>query len=62
MDALNIPVLLLIALCLAAFRLIMHFGELRPKGDGLPPPDLRRCERRGSAEYFIRASRGTTRD
>jgi hypothetical protein len=62
MDVLNIPVLLLIALCIAALRLIIHFGELQVKGDGLPPPDLRRCERRGSAEYFIRASRGTTRD
>jgi len=62
MAALNIPVLLLIALCFAAFKLIMHFGELRPQGDGLPPPDLRRCERNGSTEYFIRANRGTTRD
>jgi hypothetical protein len=34
----------------------MMFGP----DDILPKPDLRRCERNGSVEYFIRASRGVT--
>jgi hypothetical protein len=62
MDSINIPLLLLMILCIALFKLVMHFGELRPKEDGLPSPDLRSCERNGSVEYFIRASRGATRD
>jgi hypothetical protein len=62
MDSINIPILVLIVALIGVVKLLVSVGGLRFKTDNLPAPDLRRCERNGSAEYFIRASRGINRE
>jgi len=50
------------ALALVACWVADHWPRRwRRQDSALPAPDLRRVERAGSVEYFIRASRGVTK-
>lgn len=61
MKALSVPFIFILAALLGLLELIVRYRSM-PRSEMLPPPDLRRVERGGSTEYFIRAYRGVTRD
>jgi len=62
MKALSVPFIFVLAAFFGLFELLVRHKSLKYRGEVLPPPDLRRVERGGSTEYFIRAYRGVTRD
>jgi len=62
MKAISVPLILIVGAFVGILEWLLSPKDLTFRGQILPPPDLRRIERGGSVDYFIRAARGVTRD